>query len=104
MALKEAWISGASGWSAARREAYANDLGWSESLIAVSARSNRQKSDRDPARWLPDSAGYVCAYVRVWVGVKYRWDLSMDEAERRTVETVLAGCPASSMALPEKAT
>lgn len=38
--LAEAWGSGASAWTAARREAYANDLGQEASLVAVTARSN----------------------------------------------------------------
>ena len=101
--LKEAWLSGAAAWSPARRTAFANDIGWDQSLIAVSARSNRQKSDRDPARWMPASAGYACAYVEVWVGVKFRWDLSMDPAERAVVDSVLAGCPADLVPLPSKA-
>ena len=101
--LKEAWLSGAAAWSPARRTAFANDIGWDQSLIAVSARSNRQKSDRDPARWMPDSAGYACAYIEVWVGVKFRWDLSMDQVERAAVDSVLAGCPADVVQLPSKA-
>ncbi len=101
--LKEAWLSGAAGWSPARRTAFANDIGWDQSLIAVSARANRQKSDRDPARWMPASSGYACAYIEVWVGVKFRWDLSMDPAERAVVDSVLAGCPADFVPLPSKA-
>ncbi|MBO3681634.1 DUF1524 domain-containing protein [Streptomyces sp. NEAU-YJ-81] len=45
--LKEAWRSGASQWTTADRRAFANDLAHSQ-LIAVSARSNRTKSDRGP--------------------------------------------------------
>lgn len=90
--LKEAWLSGADQWSAARRQAFANDLGWAYSLIAVSAASNRSKSDRDPARWLPPRAADRCRYVQTWVGVKYRWKLSMDAAEKRTVNDVLENC------------
>ena len=101
--LKEAWLSGAAAWTPERRTAYANDLGWAQSLIAVSARSNRQKSDRDPARWMPHSAGYACTYVEVWVGVKFRWDLSMDPAEKTVVDSILAGCPADLVPLPSKA-
>ncbi|MEV7730110.1 hypothetical protein AB0P15_36160 [Streptomyces sp. NPDC087917] len=36
-------------WTAARREAYANDQNSPDTLIAVSAASNRPKSDNDPA-------------------------------------------------------
>ncbi|MFJ2968711.1 DUF1524 domain-containing protein, partial [Streptomyces collinus] len=39
--LAEAWDSGASAWTAQRREAYANDQGQEASLVAVTARSNR---------------------------------------------------------------
>ena len=100
--LKEAWLSGAAAWSSDRRTAYANDIGWSQSLVAVSARSNRQKSDRDPAKWMPDSTPFVCAYTQSWVGVKYRWGLSMDAAERAKVDAVLAGCTADFVALPDR--
>jgi len=55
--LAEAWESGASGWTAKDREAYANLLDDPSALIAVSAASNRSKADQDPATWLPPSAG-----------------------------------------------
>ncbi len=42
--LAEAWDSGASQWTAARRQAYANNLGAERSLVAVTARTNRQKA------------------------------------------------------------
>ena len=46
--LNEAWQSGAWTWSAAKRQAFANDLGYQASLIAVSASSNRSKGDSEP--------------------------------------------------------
>ncbi|WP_432100785.1 HNH endonuclease family protein [Streptomyces sp. WAC 04229] len=91
--LAEAWDSGASTWSAKRREAYANDLGADASLVAVTARSNRSKSDQDPATWLPPAAEVHCRYVAEWVGTKLRWSLSADEAEAAAVREVAAGCP-----------
>ncbi|WP_217370374.1 GmrSD restriction endonuclease domain-containing protein [Nonomuraea antri] len=60
--LAEAWDSGASAWDAARRERYANHLQHPEHLVAVTARSNRQKADKDPASWLPIKA-VRCRYV-----------------------------------------
>lgn len=45
--LAKAWDSGASAWSVAERQAYANDLGDERSLIAVSAKSDRSKADQD---------------------------------------------------------
>lgn len=51
--LAEAWRSGARNWNESTRRAFANDLDDPRSLIAVTASSNRSKSDRDPANWLP---------------------------------------------------
>ena len=101
--LKEAWISGASSWSAQKRQAYANDLGWAGSLIAVTASTNRSKSDRDPAEWLPPRAGERCTYVYTWVAVKMRWGLSMDPQERKAIDQVIATCPAQTFEMPGRA-
>ncbi|MEU4065539.1 DUF1524 domain-containing protein [Streptomyces wedmorensis] len=79
--LREAWESGASGWTAARREQYANDQGAAATLVAVTARSRRDKADRDPAEWVPSDAGRYCRYVGEWVGTKLRWGLSADKDE-----------------------
>lgn len=84
--LNEAWQSGAYAWSAEKREEFANDLGFDGSLIAVTASSNRSKSDRDPADWLPVNIGYRCSYVTNWVQVKIRWGLSVDKTELATIK------------------
>lgn len=96
--LKEAWDSGAWRWDSATRTSFANDLGYPWSLIAVSASSNRSKGDRDPAQWLPSRNR--CAYVKAWVGVKYRWRLSVDSAEKRALTSQLARCPGSMLVPP----
>lgn len=90
--LKEAWDSGAHSWTSARREQFANDLALAESLIAVSASSNRSKSDRDPAEWMPTRSSYHCAYVIAWITVKKAWDLSVDQAEYQKLQQVLSTC------------
>jgi hypothetical protein len=95
--LAEAWDSGASGWDAARREAYANDLGQATSLVAVTAASNRSESDQDPAQWLPPAAGAVCRYVSEWTATKLRWGLAVDEAEQARLRELAAGCTTSSV-------
>lgn len=99
--LKEAWDSGAWRWTARTRQAYANDLGYANSLIAVTAGSNRSKGDRDPAEWLPTQAR--CAYVKQWIAVKFRWRLSVDTREKSALAVVLRGCP-PLMAVPPLAT
>jgi hypothetical protein len=91
--LAEAWDSGASAWTAARREAYANDQGAATSLVAVTARSNRSKADQDPAQWLPPAAEVHCRYVAEWVGTKLRWSLAADDTEVAALAETAAACP-----------
>ncbi|MEU4359281.1 HNH endonuclease family protein [Streptomyces virginiae] len=91
--LAESWDSGASAWTAKRREAYANDQATPTSLIAVTAKSNRAKADKDPAEWLPPTATYHCAYVTGWVETKLRWDLAADDRERESLLGLAEDCP-----------
>lgn len=100
--LAEAWRSGASQWDSSTRQAYANDLGYENSLIAVTASSNRSKSDKDPAKWLPDTD--ACVYVNHWVMVKYRWNLTVDSAEKDKILQVLSFCDDQSAVYPDKVT
>lgn len=88
--LKEAWDSGAWRWNANTRERFANDLGYAGALIAVSASSNRSKSDRDPAEWLPERG--VCGYAKTWIAVKFRWRLAVDSREKSELARILRGC------------
>ena len=94
VALKEAWDSGAWAWTASRRRAYANDLGDSRTLRAVSAASNDAKGDKDPAQWLPPLASFRCTYAIWWVDIKVRWHLSVDSAERAALRSLLLRCSA----------
>ena len=101
--LNEAWGSGAYGWDSATQVSYGNDLGYDASLLAVTASSNRSKSDKDPAQWMPASHDYFCDYAATWVAVKWRWSLSVDSLERLTLQSVLNGCSSVSITVPEKA-
>ncbi|KOX19276.1 hypothetical protein ADK67_33780 [Saccharothrix sp. NRRL B-16348] len=91
--LAEAWDSGAFDWTAQRRQSYANDLDEPAALVAVTARSNRGKADRDPASWLPPHAPAVCRYVAEWVTVKLRWGLTVDTVEHDALIAAAAQCP-----------
>lgn len=95
--LKEAWESGAANWDSKTREAFANDLVYSGSLIAVSARSNRSKSDRDPADWMPTNSSFRCTYVYTWIQVKLRWSLSADAREVAALKKYSQGCDISNI-------
>ncbi|NEV92473.1 HNH endonuclease [Streptomyces tendae] len=91
--LAEAWDSGASAWTAQRREAYANDQGAQTSLAAVTARSNRSKADQDPAQWMPPAAAAHCRYIAEWIATKLRWNLTADEREVAALREAAGGCP-----------
>ena len=102
--LAEAWASGAYKWTSATREAYANDLGYARSLIAVSASSNRSKSASDPWLWMPSVRSYRCQYINDWVAIKYRWNLAVDPTEKRDLVAKLRGCSGRTFVLrPSKA-
>ena len=98
--LKEAWDSGAWRWDRGTRQRYANDLGYASSLIAVSASSNRSKGARDPAQWLPSQNR--CQYAKDWIGVKFRWRLSVDSREKKSLGKILGNCLAT-MKIPPRA-
>jgi hypothetical protein len=102
--LKEAWESGAHSWNSETRTSFANDLAYEHSLIAVSARSNRSKSDRDPNNWMPATSSFHCQYVGRWIAVKYRWSLAVDPAEKTFLESKVASCgSAADVVAPQKA-
>lgn len=90
--LNEAWQSGAHAWSSERRRDFANDLGFSKSLIAVTASSNRSKSDQDPPNWLPSNTDFLCEYLTSWVQVKLRWGLTADRTEVDVLLSYARGC------------
>ena len=95
--LAEAHRSGAATWDSARRRAFANNLRHPAALIAVSARANRSKGDRDPAGWLPPNEAYHCRYAQDWVAQKAAWQLSMDAVERRAVAELLGDCSSDTV-------
>ncbi|THV33689.1 HNH endonuclease [Glycomyces buryatensis] len=90
--LKEAWGSGAGDWTTEDRQAYANSLEQPWHLVAVTASSNRSKSDKDPADWMPTDETVWCAYIWAWTQVKTEWDLSVDEAEQAALLEYAAAC------------
>lgn len=87
--LAEAWRSSAWSWTTEQRTAFANDLGYQNSLIAVTDNVNQSKSDQDPATWMPTMN--QCLYAINWVSVKWRWNIGVDPEERTALESHLNG-------------
>lgn len=91
MPLANAWRSGAKRWSDEKRRDFANDLKNSQ-LIAISAASNRSKSDQGPETWKPPRRRAWCLYARWWVEVKATWRLTVVRAERTELRRMVATC------------
>ncbi len=99
--LAEAWRSGAWAWTPNQRRVFANDLGVSYVLIAVTDNVNQSKGDRDPAQWMPPNTAYHCQYLIDWALVKYRYSLTVDTAELSTLTAGLSeACGSTSVTLP----
>ncbi|MER7539514.1 hypothetical protein ABTX77_32715 [Streptomyces sp. NPDC097704] len=85
-----------SAWAAARREAYTSHQDASTSLVAVTARTNRQKANQDPTTWMPPAPSATCRYLTEWTATKLRWGLNADQPEIDTLNVYAGGpCPES---------
>jgi hypothetical protein len=89
--LAAAWRTGASSWTTAQRQAYANDLS-DPQLIAVTDNVNQSKGDKSPDQWKPPIQGYWCTYARMWVAVKYKFKLTVNSAEKGSLTDMLNRC------------
>ncbi|HVE26117.1 MAG TPA: excalibur calcium-binding domain-containing protein, partial [Sporichthya sp.] len=86
--IEEAWDSGASRWDAKTRKAFANDLGYDGTLVAVSKAGAAKRKDREPSAWNPPEK-LTCAYATQWMTVKLRWRLTVDKAEYDALRHVM---------------
>ena len=91
--LANAWRSGASGWSTADRERYANDP---SVLLATDDGTNQEKGDKGPEAWKPPNKGYWCEYSRRWINIKSTWGLTITSPEKAALKEMLSTCEAAS--------
>lgn len=89
VALANAWRSGASSWTAAKRERFANVP---MDLLSVEDNANQSKSDSGPEAWKPPRRAYHCTYARKWIGIKHNWTLSITSAEKSALSGMLSTC------------
>lgn len=85
VALSNAWQTGAQGWSAQKRQDFANDP---LNLLAVRGDLNAQKGDGDAATWLPPRKAFRCDYVARQIAVKARYGLWVTPPEGRVKDSV----------------
>ncbi|GGM47166.1 hypothetical protein GCM10012275_17800 [Longimycelium tulufanense] len=89
--LANAWRSGASSWTTAKRRDFANDLD-DPQLIAVKDTVNRAKGDQSPDQWKPPLTSYWCTYARMWVHVKHQYSLTITSSEKGALSDMLGRC------------
>lgn len=89
--LAQSWVSGASAWTQAQREAFANDLVRPQ-LWAVTDNVNQSKSDQAPDEWKPPLESFWCAYATDWIEVKQYYQLSVTTAEQAALADMLNHC------------
>jgi len=103
--LKNAHDSGGWAWDKDKKAAYANEMGYADHLIAVTASANRKKGARGPEEWKPANQDYWCDYAIDWVQIKVDWGLSATKAEWAALQEMLKTCDdnPSITAVPAKA-
>lgn len=96
VATAEAHASGMYARTEEDRSAYGKDL---DNLTLAAPGVNRnQKSDKDPAEWMPENNR--CWYVGKWVEIKKKYNLAMDQAEADSVAAVYQECDSFDMIVP----
>lgn len=90
VALANAWVTGAQGWSEDTMVQFGNDP---LNLLAVDGPANQAKGSGDASEWLPPNAAFRCAYVARQIAVKDGYDLRVTPAEHDAMAEVLASCP-----------
>ena len=87
--LANAWRSGASEWDNEERERYANDP---EVLLSVEDNANQAKGDKGPEGWKPPNEAEWCDYAVRWIGIKAKYELSVNEQEKAALAEMLGSC------------
>ena len=77
--------SGLCGRSDDAKRGFARDL--DNLTLAEPALNRYEKADNDPAEWLPIEN--LCWYVGKWIAIKYKWQLTVDQAEMDAIHDVL---------------
>ena len=90
--LKNAHDSGGWAWDKQKKAAYANEMGYADHLIAVTASANRGKGAKGPEEWKPTNQDYWCDYAIDWVQIKSDWGLSVTKDEWKALQGMLKTC------------
>ncbi|HEY9315849.1 HNH endonuclease family protein [Williamsia sp.] len=87
--LSYAWDMGARSWSSVVRQRFANDPA---NLVAVDGDTNQDKSDKQPARWMPANKAFHCQYAAQFVLVMRTYGLYLDAPSVPVLRSALRRC------------
>ena len=96
VAASEGHDSGLCNASASERIQFATDpLNLTLAAPEINRCSSTGKCGLDPAEWMPEKN--KCWFASRVVAVKKKYDLTVDEAEAKALETVLSSCSSNDM-------
>lgn len=84
--------SGGQLWTAEQRHAFLNDPDNLAVTAAAGAKTMERKRSFGPAVWLPDDPTRRCIYMRRWLFVKTKYDLTASAAELDALRRAMATC------------
>jgi hypothetical protein len=90
--LALAWDLGARNWTDEMRLRFANDPA---NLLAVAGQANQDKSDGEPAVWMPPNHAFWCQYAIQFIAVLRGYSLPVDERSAGVLRDAAASCPTS---------
>jgi ferredoxin len=88
--LALAWDLGARDWPQDLRMRFANDPA---NLLAVDGKVNQDKSDAEPADWMPPNHAFWCQYSVQFAAVLRGYALPIDERSAVVLRDAAATCP-----------
>jgi Protein of unknown function (DUF1524) len=88
--LALAWDLGARNWTDETRLRFANDPA---NLLAVAGQANQDKSDLEPAAWMPPNRAFWCQYSVQFANVLRGYALPVDAPSATVLRAAAATCP-----------
>lgn len=84
--LKEAYLSGASDWTAEQGKDFANDM---SNLVYTDFGVNSSKGSKDAGEWIPSYEPSQCIYAVKQISVKNKYQLTIDSVEKAALQNLL---------------
>jgi hypothetical protein len=88
--LAYGWDMGAYSWTDAMRVRFANDPA---NLLAVQGQANQDKSDSQPALWMPPNTAFRCQYAMQFIAVLRGYGLPVDAPSAAVLRDSANSCP-----------